>query len=133
MSPLFTPPLPSDLGNIVIADSNDETCLQLKSQFEGLGYGVYICQSLVDFVELNAENLKGVILDININGDEAFQVIEIVRQSPRAWNVPIILTSSSPSAPSLIKGLHAGANDYLIKPFSARELASRIQKYSKPA
>lgn len=127
MNSLFTHPKPSEIGNIVIADDDNNVCLSLKKYLEDKGYGIYICQSLSDFMEMNHERVKCVVLDINLDNDQAFQVIEMIRQSPVEGDVPILLTSDVPSTSLVLRGLDAGADDYILKPFSAAELYSRMR------
>lgn len=126
MNAAFKTPKPSEIGNVIIADDDEKTCLKLKQQFEDLGYGVYICQTLADFMEVDHDFLKCVILDINLDNNEAFQVIQMIRQSNHESNVPVLLTSNIPSTSLVIKGLNAGADDYILKPFSQRELMARV-------
>lgn len=118
-------------GNIVIADDDDKVCATLKKQFEGQGYGVYICQSLADLMTLNHHNVSCVIMDINLDDNEAFQAIEMIRQSPLEGDVPILITSDVPSTDLMIRGLDAGADDYILKPFTMRELNARVQSAMK--
>lgn len=125
MNAAYKNPLPSEIGNVIIADDDENVCIRLKEQFEGLGYGVYVCQTLSDFMEIEHDHLKCVILDINLDNNEAFQVIQMIRQSNHESNVPILLTSNVPSTTLVIKGLNAGADDYILKPFSHRELMAR--------
>lgn len=131
MTPLFSHPEYSSKGNILIADDDDDVCLSLKKFFEEAGYGVYICQSLSDFMELEHDNMRCVILDINLDNNQAFQTIDLIRQSDYEGDIPIILTSDVPSTDLVVRGLNAGADDYLLKPFSTRELMSRVSAIAR--
>lgn len=130
MTPLYSKPIDSPLGNILVADNDDKLCLSLKKFFEDSGYGVYVCQSLSDFMEVEHENTRCIILDIDLGG-EGLQIIDMVRQSTHEGDVPILLTSSTPSTEKVVKGLGVGADDYIFKPFSTRELMDRVTQLSR--
>src|SRR5690606_16611469 len=56
-------------------------------------------------------------------------VLHALRQDPRTRNVPVILLSARAGEEARIEGLEAGADDYLTKPFSARELLARVNAH----
>jgi signal transduction histidine kinase len=57
---------------------------------------------------------------------DGFQLLEAIREDERTRRVPVVLLSARAGEESRVEGMHAGADDYLIKPFSARELLARI-------
>jgi PAS domain S-box-containing protein len=66
-----------------------------------------------------------VISDVMMPGLDGFELLRELRSDPRTRGVPVILLSARAGEESRIEGLEAGADDYLIKPFSARELVAR--------
>jgi len=75
-------------------------------------------------VELERHQLRIVILDIGLPGIDGFEVCRIMRQRSQ---VPILMLTARDEEPDRIVGLEVGADDYLTKPFSPRELAARIK------
>jgi DNA-binding response OmpR family regulator len=65
-----------------------------------------------------------VLLDINMPGLDGFEVLERIRQHS---NIPVIMVSTISEVASKENSLGLGADDYVTKPFSTRELLARIQ------
>ena len=62
-------------------------------------------------------------------GLDGFQLLDTLRSDERTRTVPIILLSARAGEEARIEGLHAGADDYLVKPFSARELIACVESH----
>jgi signal transduction histidine kinase/CheY-like chemotaxis protein len=67
-----------------------------------------------------------VISDVMMPGMDGFELLRALRGDPATRTLPVILLSARAGEESTTEGLHAGANDYLVKPFSARELLARV-------
>jgi signal transduction histidine kinase len=74
-----------------------------------------------------------VLTDVMMPGLDGFELLKALRADPRTREVPIILLSARAGEESVIEGLKAGADDYLIKPFSAQELVSRVNGHLQMA
>ena len=70
-----------------------------------------------------------IISDIMMPELDGFQLLHALRSDARTRSVPVILLSARAGEEAAIKGLAAGADDYLIKPFSARELVARVKSH----
>ena len=57
---------------------------------------------------------------------DGFELLQALRADPQTRTVPVILLSARAGEEANIEGMEAGADDYLIKPFSARELLARV-------
>jgi signal transduction histidine kinase/DNA-binding response OmpR family regulator len=68
-----------------------------------------------------------VVADVMMPGLDGFALLRAIREDPRTRSVPVILVSARAGEEARVEGLHAGADDYLVKPFSARELIARVQ------
>ncbi|ADO71663.1 Sensor protein [Stigmatella aurantiaca DW4/3-1] len=68
-----------------------------------------------------------VLSDVMMPRLDGFGLLQKVRENPKTQGVPLILLSARAGEEARIEGLQAGANDYLVKPFSARELLARIE------
>ena len=68
-----------------------------------------------------------VLLDLNIPVLSGLEVCRILRQRPATTTTPIIMVTASASESERVAGLDTGADDYVTKPFSPRELAARVR------
>ncbi|BAY11417.1 ATP-binding protein [Calothrix sp. NIES-2098] len=106
----------------------------------------YLTRILSDRVEVQAvadgaaalATLNGrmpdlVLSDVMMPGLDGFELLKALRADPRTKEIPIILLSARAEEESVIEGLQAGADDYLIKPFSATELVTRVNAYLQMA
>ncbi|BAY20030.1 putative sensor protein (plasmid) [Anabaenopsis circularis NIES-21] len=74
-----------------------------------------------------------VLTDVMMPRLDGFGLLQALRANPDTHQIPIILLSARAGEESRIEGLVAGADDYLIKPFSARELLARVEATLKMA
>lgn len=74
-----------------------------------------------------------VLTDVMMPGLDGFGLLRALRADPRTRSIPVILLSARAGEASRVEGLDAGADDYLIKPFSARELVARVETHLKLA
>ena len=65
-------------------------------------------------------------------GLDGFALLRALRDDPRLRDTPIMLLSARAGEEARVEGLKAGADDYLTKPFAARELVARVGATSKP-
>ncbi|MGF6259034.1 response regulator [Ensifer sp. LBL] len=72
-----------------------------------------------------------ILTDIMVPGFDGIELLRRLRADARTNTVPIIILSARAGEESRIEGMQAGADDYLIKPFSARELLARIEAHLK--
>ncbi|MBE9015637.1 response regulator [Chroococcidiopsidales cyanobacterium LEGE 13417] len=82
-------------------------------------------------VQERAPNL--VLSDVMMPGLDGFALLKALRADPQTREIPIILLSARAGEESIVEGLEAGADDYLIKPFSAAELVSRVNAHLQMA
>jgi PAS domain S-box-containing protein len=67
-----------------------------------------------------------VLADVMMPGLDGFALLRALRADPRTATLPVILLSARAGEESRVEGLEAGADDYLVKPFSAKELLARV-------
>jgi PAS domain S-box-containing protein len=74
-----------------------------------------------------------VLADVMMPGLDGFGLLRELRADPRTRTVPVVLLSARAGEESRVEGLAAGADDYLVKPFSARELLARVRAHLEMA
>jgi len=105
----------------------DEPALQetLAYNLQKLGYAVQVCGNGVEAIEIaRQQKPDAVVLDVMLPGLDGFEVCKILR---RESNVPILMLTARDDEIDRVLGLELGADDYLPKPFSMRELMARIK------
>jgi PAS domain S-box-containing protein len=70
-----------------------------------------------------------VLSDVMMPGLDGFELLKALRGNPETVSVPVILMSARAGEESRVEGMEAGADDYLTKPFSARELLARVKAH----
>ncbi|MBD5210298.1 MAG: response regulator transcription factor [Bacteroidales bacterium] len=128
MQKLYTEDIPADVkvkGNIIISFRNDEVCDTLRQYLHAEGYGVYICKSLEEFMELEHVNVMCIVIDVTPGYASTFHAIEIIKQTPVGASIPILVVADVNSTQNVVRALNAGASDYLLQPYSQKEFLHR--------
>ena len=112
------------MNNILIIEDEESVSLVIKRYLEKEGYQVYSVTTGTKGIEIfNKENIKLVILDLMLPDISGEEVCKILRQKS---DVHIFMLTAKGSLNDRIEGLNIGADEYLIKPFSPRELTARV-------
>ncbi|WP_343611276.1 phosphate regulon transcriptional regulator PhoB [Novosphingobium sp.] len=99
----------------------------LEFRFRAEGYGVSVTPDGDEALLLAAEEIPDlVILDWMIEGTSGIEVCRRLRRDKATAHVPIIMLTARGAEDDMIRGLETGADDYLTKPFSPRELIARV-------
>jgi PAS domain S-box-containing protein len=131
-APLEQLPL-TDRATILLADDNAD----MRDYIRRLLSGVYNVETVTDgmaamaAIERNPPDL--VLTDVMMPRMDGFELLRSLRSNAATQDIPIVLLSARAGEESRIEGLEAGADDYLIKPFSARELVTRVEATLKLA
>ncbi|WNC09188.1 response regulator transcription factor [Pseudomonas coleopterorum] len=115
--------------SILLVDDDQEIRELLDTYLSRAGFGVRTTANGAGFREaLSAEvGTDLVILDVMLPDEDGFSLCRWIRQHPRMAQVPIIMLTASSDEADRVIGLELGADDYLGKPFSPRELQARIK------
>jgi len=126
--PVPCPPM-SGLGarsRVLIADDNADM-RQYLSRLLAEHYDVESVRDGKTALDVARERPPNLILsDVMMPGLDGFQLLTAIREDQRTRRIPVVLLSARAGEESRVEGMQAGADDYLIKPFSARELLARI-------
>lgn len=112
---------------IILADDNRDMRDYLTRLLQSQGYQVDAVSNGEAVLELAfADPPDVVVSDVMMPGLDGFDVLRKLRSDPRTADIPVILLSAQAGEESRLEGIHSGADDYLVKPFSARELFARV-------
>lgn len=114
---------------ILVVDDEPDVTELLKYKLEQAGYRCKMLNEPVKFVGLTREFEPDLILlDIMMPDLGGLQLCNIAKADPTMQSIPIIFLTARDEAEDRIKGLEAGADDYVSKPFDSRELLLRVEK-----
>ena len=117
-----------DEKKILIVDDEDHIRELLKFNLEKNGYVVYMANDGLNGLKLAREKqVDLILLDLMLPGMDGFEVCKEIRRDNIISNVPIIMLTAKSEEIDKILGLELGADDYITKPFSIRELSARIK------
>ena len=124
MEPIAATPAPAG-ARLLLVDDNLKLCRMVKEFLEPLGYAVSLAHTGPDGL---AQALRGevdvVLLDVMLPGLDGFDVLRRLRENS---NVPVLMLTGRGEAPDRIAGLELGADDYIPKTYSPRELLARLR------
>jgi DNA-binding response OmpR family regulator len=112
-------------GTVLLVEDEPSVGELVRGYLMRNGYRVVWVRSGEEaLVELDRHRVRIVILDIGLPGKDGFDVCRDMRARS---NVPILMLTARDEEPDRIVGLEVGADDYLTKPFSPRELVARMK------
>lgn len=118
----------SDL-KVMIADDEPSILMSLEFLFKKEGYKVFIARDGREAINIfDQEKPAILILDIMMPKVDGFEVCQYVRKNKENENIKIVFLSAKNKESDKDKGLELGANLYLTKPFSTRELIKQINQ-----
>ncbi len=116
---------------ILVIDDDRKLCRLIGDYLRPMGYEVSLAHTGPDGVaKATAEEWRAVILDVMLPGLDGFEVLKQIR---RASNVPVLMLTARGDEADRIVGLEIGADDYLPKTFSSRELLARLRAVTRRA
>jgi len=111
---------------LLIEDDND-IAEAIVYQLEKVGLSVRVARTGEEGLEAVRKGVDLVLLDLNLPGMDGLEVCRMIRRQPTTAHVPIIIVSARADEVDRVLGLEMGADDYVVKPFSLKELAARAK------
>lgn len=113
---------------ILLVEDNKSIIKGLEYAFAQNGYSCEYCLSLDEAVRKAPFNYDAAVLDIMLPDGNGFDLFKKIR---RYSDLPVIFLTAVDDEDSVVNGLELGADDYITKPFSTRELIARIKRVAK--
>ena len=117
----------------LVAEDDDQIAHILRFILEREGYQVHLApdgrtaQALID--SLAPPTI--VVLDVMLPHADGYELLARLRARPGWQSVPVILLTARSQEQDIVRGLEAGANDYMVKPFKPEELRARVRRLVK--
>jgi two-component system phosphate regulon response regulator PhoB len=113
---------------ILIVEDDADISRLMKHHLEGAGYNVSAYSSAFGVLSEAEKQPPAVfLLDIMIPGGDGLELCRRIRQNPALGTIPVIFVTAKSSETDRVLGLELGADDYITKPFSPRELVARVK------
>lgn len=113
---------------LLLIDEDRMSCELLQYKFQTEGFAVDICHSGVEALTKLTPDYNLLIIDLMESKEmDGFQLVNKIKRNPDLFNLPFIFVSKRAGEDDVVSGLDAGADDYIPKPFSARELVARVR------
>ena len=113
--------------NILLIEDNENISDGLKYSLEKEKYHVMVCASVEDTIQYLEKNnsIDFAVIDVSLPDGNGF---DLYQKYIKDKNIPSIFLTARDSEDDIVKGLELGAEDYMTKPFSTRELLARIKR-----
>lgn len=112
--------------HILVVDDEEDICEILRFNLETEGYLVDVAYSAEEALLKNIPDYDLILLDVMMGEISGFKMAHIIRNNPKTAIVPIVFLSAKITENDRLTGFSVGADDYITKPFSIRELKARI-------
>ena len=114
-------------ARILVVDDEEDICAILKFNLSKEGYEVVTANSAEEALTLDIASFNLLLLDVMMGGMSGFELTGKLKTDPKTAGVPVIFITASDTEDDAVEGLDLGADDYISKPFSIREVVSRVK------
>lgn len=112
---------------ILIVDDEETLCEVLKLNLENEGYDVDIAFSAEEALTLDLKSYSLILLDIMMGEISGIKMAKIMKADITTADIPIIFCTARDSEDDMIMGLNIGADDYIMKPYTVRNVIARVK------
>ena len=112
---------------ILIVDDEETLCEVLKLNLENEGYDVDIAFSAEQALTYNLEAYSLMLLDIMMGEISGIKMAKMVKSNIKTAKIPIIFCTARDTEDDMIMGLNLGADDYIMKPYTVRNVIARVK------
>ena len=112
---------------ILIVDDEESLCEILQFNLEVEGYEADVAYSAEQALEMHPERYSLILLDVMMGEMSGFKMARILKSNPETARVPVIFCTARDTEDDTVAGLNLGADDYIAKPVSIREVLARVR------
>ena len=112
---------------ILVVDDEEDLCEILKFNLENEGYEVDTAYSAEEALKLNLSAYHMFLLDVMMGEISGFHLARMIKLNAKTAHIPIIFITAKDTENDTIHGFNIGADDYISKPFSIREVLVRVK------
>lgn len=115
------------MERILVVDDEQDICEILQFNLETEGYEVDTANSAEEALKLDIRSYSLILLDVMMGDMSGFQMARRLKQNSSTARIPIIFITALDNENDTVKGLNIGADDYIAKPLSLREVKARVK------
>jgi DNA-binding response OmpR family regulator len=112
---------------ILVVDDEEDLCEILQYNLETEGYTVDVAYSAEEALKKDLSTYTLLLLDVMMGEISGFKLGRMLNENPKTANIPIIYLTAKDSETDRLTGFNIGADDYISKPFSIREVLARVK------
>ena len=112
---------------ILVVDDEEDLCEILKFNLENEDYAVDTANSAEEALRMDLSKYDLLLLDVMMGEISGFKMARMLKQDPKTAQIPIIFITAKDTENDTVTGFNLGADDYISKPFSLREVAARVK------
>ncbi len=112
---------------ILIVDDEETLCEALRFNLDAAGYETAVAHSAEEALATDLSGFSLILLDIMMGEISGVQLARIIRNNAATARIPIIFCTAKDGEEDMIEGLDLGADDYITKPYSLRNVLARIR------
>lgn len=112
---------------ILVVDDEEDLCEILKFNLENEGYEVDTANSAEEALKMNISSYHLLLLDVMMGEISGFKITNLLKKDKKTAQVPIIFITAKDTENDTVTGFNLGADDYISKPFSLREVIARVK------
>lgn len=112
---------------ILVVDDEEDLCEILQFNLETEGYLVDVAYSAEEALKKDLTQYNLLLLDVMMGEISGFQMARILNENPKTVNIPVIFLTAKDTETDRLTGFNIGADDYISKPFSIREVLARVK------
>lgn len=125
--------IPMDEERILVVDDEETLCEALRFNIEIEGYNVDVAYSAEQALELALQDYSLILLDVMMGKMSGFKFAQLLKANPATADIPIIFCTAKDCEDDMVAGLNIGADDYITKPYSIRNVLARVKSVLRRA
>ena len=115
------------IKRLLIVDDEETLCEVIKINLENEGYDVDIAFSAEQALTLNLPDYSLILLDIMMGEISGIKLAKMLKSNMQTADIPIIFCTARDTEDDMIMGLEIGADDYIMKPYTVRNVIARVK------
>ena len=112
---------------ILVVDDEEDLCEILKFNLENEGYEIDTANSAEEALKMDISSYDLLLLDVMMGEISGFKMANLLKKDRKTAHIPIIFITAKDTENDTITGFNLGADDYISKPFSLREVTARVK------